>query len=314
MLLVTFFFLHFLVCSTTLKRICRQHGIKRWPSRKIKKVGHSLQKLQLVIDSVQGASGAFQIDSFYTNFPELASPNISGTSSFPTSKPSDHLKPSSMQREGANVIFSPQDTASKSSSSGSHSSSSSQCCSSRTQRHPPVSNVAGNEDLMVGEICEDGMLKRVRSEAELHASTQDNDKKLLPRSQSHKSLRDHQKNERVPNPTLLNNNSRVSQEGDLQRVKVTYGDEKTRFRMQNNWGLEDLLQEIARRFSIKDMEQYDIKYLDDDSEWVLLTCDADLEECIEICRSSESSTIKLSLHVSRHRLRSCLGGNTSYPS
>lgn len=240
------------VCPTTLKRICRQNGIQRWPSRTFKKVDHSLKKLQHVIDSVHNTSGSgtFQIGtSFYSNFPDL-SPKPSGI-------PTNHQKP-----EADRVFTSP-------STSCSQSSSSSQSYSSERhqhQHHPSKSNSKSSGS-------EDGMLKRVRSDVELN----------VPRSRRHKQS---------PSETV---------DAQTHRVKVQYGDDNIRLRMLKQWRFKDLADEIATRFNIDDMSRYDIKYLDDDSEWVLLTCDADLEECIDVFRSSEGDTIKLKLQGS-HKL------------
>ncbi|XVE94414.1 hypothetical protein REPUB_Repub02eG0006400 [Reevesia pubescens] len=285
------------VCPTTLKRICRQHGIKRWPSRQIKKVGHSLQKLQHVVDSVQGTSGAFHISAFYSNFPELASPKLSGNSSLSASRLNNQSEQTNIQPEGGNFL-SQADTSNSPSSSCSQSSSSSQSCSSGTHQ-PSKLNISGNEDLISGESSGDGELKRVRSDAELHALSQEGPK-LFPRSQNLRSLKEELISDSLQ-PTSKNT-SQIAQDLDAQRVKVTYGDEKIRFRMQSKWQLKDLLHEITRRFNIDDISRFDLTYLDDESEWVLLTCDADLEECIDVCRSSQGNTIKFSLQVSHHYL------------
>ncbi|XP_059278832.1 protein NLP4-like isoform X1 [Lycium ferocissimum] len=282
------------VCPTTLKRICRQHGIKRWPSRKIKKVGHSLQKIQRVIDSVQGASGTLQIESFYSNFPELQSPNASRLSPFADSKSNEH--PTALNTQ-------PNADASKSpSSSCSRSSSSSQCCSSGTKPQSHPLNIAGDEDPIVQEESVDNAVKRVKSEPELHLSSEA--LKTIPRSQSHACVAENPKSEN------LIKGPRISQE-EAPRVKVTHGEEKIRFRMQNSWKYSDLLREITRRFGIDDPSGLQLKYLDDDSEWVLLTCDADLEECIDVCMSSQNQMIKLILvRDSQHHFGSSFGSSS----
>uniref|UniRef100_A0A7N0ZW85 Uncharacterized protein n=1 Tax=Kalanchoe fedtschenkoi TaxID=63787 RepID=A0A7N0ZW85_KALFE len=288
------------VCPTTLKRICRNQGIKRWPSRKIKKVGHSLEKLQRVIDSVQGPSGTFQIGSFYSNFPELASPSCKSgiTNQFSASKLSTLPKSSTLQLEGN--ASSPPSTSLSPSSSCSQSSSSSHSCSSGRLDKTSSGNSTRSQDAAVKEKADEGVLKRMRSDAQLNEKGHD-DPKLLPRSRSHVTLCGTPDNESLPPLQKIS-----VKESDGTRVKVTYGDDKIRIRMQNHWQLQDLRQEIARRFHVEGSSEMQLKYLDDDSEWVLLTCDADWEECVDLCLSASSNTIKLSLHAPPHHLGSSL--------
>ncbi|CAH8357297.1 unnamed protein product [Eruca vesicaria subsp. sativa] len=221
------------VCPTTLKRACRQHGIQRWPSRKIKKVGHSLQKIQRVIDSVEGVSGPLPIGTFYASFPHLTSQE--------PSKEAKALPP----RPPLQLSKSPV-------SPYSHSSSSSQCCSSDTT----TTTTTNLSQADVGDVLTLSGLENI--------------------------------------PHLLSS----SQDDEFLRIKVSYGEDKIRFRMPNSRRLTDLLWEIGKRFSIDDMSMYDLKYLDEDNEWVLLTCDDDVEECVDVCRATPSHTIKLMLLVS----------------
>ncbi|KAL7125542.1 hypothetical protein ABFS83_14G124400 [Erythranthe nasuta] len=261
------------VCPTTLKRICRQHGITRWPSRKIKKVSHSLRKLQLVIDSVQGAEGSIKLSSFYNNYPNLVSPNLVQGSS--------HLQPSENQSDGNN-LSSP--SKSPPSSDGSHSSSSSLSCSTGAKQS---SSIPINGDALSAGKNGVMMLKRAQSDAELHEKCQEKEStKLLVRSYSHKIV-----------PSF--------------RVKVAFGEEKIRFGLQPQWGFRELQEEVLRRFNISNIGScVSLKYLDDDDEWVLLTCDDDLEECTYVHRSSKNRIIKLAVNQASYpNLGSSFGSN-----
>ncbi|CAA7020104.1 unnamed protein product [Microthlaspi erraticum] len=257
------------VCPTTLKRICRQHGIQRWPSRKIKKVGHSLQKIQRVIDSVEGVSGPLPIGSFYANFPHLAS-----SQSQEPSQQQQQAKPSPPPPPPP-----PLQAAKSPVSSYSHSSNSSQCCSSETQLNSGATTGPAQAD--VG-----GALKKTSSEIELQSSSLDETVLTLSSLEN--------------NPQGTQHLSSSQDDNDFLRIKVGYGEEKIRFRMRNSRRLADVLWEIGKRFNIEDMSRYDLKYLDEDNEWVLLTCDEDVDECVDVCRTTPNHTIKLLLQVSSH--------------
>ncbi|XP_010467467.1 PREDICTED: protein NLP1 [Camelina sativa] len=264
------------VCPTTLKRICRQYGIMRWPSRKIKKVGHSLKKLQLVMDSVQGAQGTIQLDSFYTSFPELNSPNMSSNGpSLKSNEQSSHLN-----AQTENGIMAEENTAPRSPSS------------SCTKSSGSSNNNENTANILVSEDA-DAALKRAQSEMELHQVNQE-ETNCPGRTQSHTTLKESPVLENLPpSPGSSNKSLRA---GGAIKVKATFGEARIRFTLLPSCGFRELQQEIARRFNIDDISWFDLKYLDDDKEWVLLTCEADLDECIDIYRLTQTQTIKISLN------------------
>lgn len=87
------------------------------------------------------------------------------------------------------------------------------------------------------------------------------------------------------------------------KVNAMFGDSKMRMSLKPHWGMADLRREIAKRFGfgfgMDDdalTSSFSLKYMDDDDEWVLLTCDADLEECIQVYKSSlYKETVRISV-------------------
>lgn len=267
------------VCPTTLKRICRQHGITRWPSRKIKKVGHSLRKLQLVIDSVQGAEGSIQIGSFYTSFPELSSAN--GVSE------STKINNDNSKFYSENGLLSNQGVTTTTSTSPfkSPTSSCSQTCNpTSNQSTAIINNNNNNDDIILMSENQSLIGAPIQVQGEARHFTHHPPIPISIPIQSLDAL-----------PPLPQTNSVWNTGSGSFRVKATFGDEKIRFSLQPNWGFRDLQMEIARRFNLNEISNIQLKYLDDAQEWVLLTCDADLEECKDINRSSQSRTVRLFL-------------------
>jgi len=266
-------------------------------------VDHSLRKLQLVIDSVQGAQGAIKLASFYANFPELNSPNIQPrVDQFSSLNLNDQPKQQPTTQPEGSMFGSGATTSSSPSTSSSQTSTSSHCFSNGPKISPPsTTNASGSKGASTAEDPS-GVLQKAKNEAQLQGSSKRELNQLLERSKSNKTLTEHPFLETLP--TLPVTNSWRSKGVGAFKAKATFGEETIRFTILPNMGFRDLQQEILKRFNLEDLSNICVKYLDDDKEWVLLTCDADLEECIDIHKSSGSHRIKLILSPA-----SSLGGS-----
>ncbi|KAF8685959.1 hypothetical protein HU200_043884 [Digitaria exilis] len=175
------------VCPTTMKRICRQHGISRWPFRKIAKANRSLDKIKRVFESVPGSSNP--------------------------------MAPSTP-------------------------------AAAASQQAPAVATAHRDHALP----CLSSALGMASSQGSCHAPPKD-------------------AAVRVP----LHG---VDATG-VVTVKASYRGDIIRFRVACSAGVATVKGEVAKRLGL-DAGEFDVKYLDDDNEWVLLSCDADFQECLDV--------------------------------
>lgn len=360
------------VCPTTMKRICRQHGISRWPSRKINKVNRSLSKLKRVIESVQGADGAFNLTSLATSSLPVAVGSVCRPSSLsephqqghPGSAPS-HDFPGEKNESSPPNGFEHDDKAETSNElpvgrigedgflpgEGSHRSkigggsreestgtptSHGSCQGSPCIRNgsSPLNELVISPSLVqnmrvggsVGFTCqplgEINLSAGFSADAFVSVEPQEPFGGMLieDAGSSHdlpnlcsaaEALFDEcvpeyswndlpRSDDAIPKePMVVATETMPCFSAKLElktiTIKATYREDIIRFRLPLDSGIDRLREEIAKRLKLE-LGTFEIKYLDDDNEWVLIACDADLHECVDVSKSSGSNLIRLVVH------------------
>ncbi|CAM6050620.1 unnamed protein product [Sphagnum compactum] len=312
------------VCPTTLKRICRQHGISRWPSRKINKVSRSLKKLQGVIDSVPVADGTLCINPHSA---DLVSANVAPAimmqaqeqEEVPAGKrnlsqscsvpPLNHCDTNTdtdqpLALKDAPLSFQAVHVSNKQSAGTGVESL------KHSDENSGESTGAGHDSTNSesGQRCSALLSKHESADASLTAEepiitagartdmpAQNSPALAMGKGSSNRSL-----HERSPGQSLFSKFVGVKR----VTVKATLGSDTVRFKLPLDAGYLELRRAISSKLELEEQTLH-LKYLDDEDEWMLLNSDADLMECIEVMQTRGAHIIKLMVHI-KH-----LGENTS---
>ncbi|XP_015085099.1 protein NLP9-like [Solanum pennellii] len=337
------------VCPTTLKRICRQYGISRWPSRKISKVNRSLVKIRTVLQSVQGIEGGLKFDTVtggivaatsilqdFDSQKSMLSPckDVSIKSSeflfqdATSALQTDNHDPLVKMEEDLNVDGNQLPESSHFSPSSfrvgdkPNSSLSGVCHGSKLAALDRRSSLPANPDTMPCtssgnvsldsfhscglntsnlkldnsgcrfiSLCPDSMAKTDDVEEKMKGSIEvDGDDGVMEHNKvSSSGVTDLSNTSRS---TMNGSSSSSHSSGERKHttaedggsqitVKASYMKDKIRFKFESSAGCFQLYEEVAKRFKLQ-IGTFQLHYLDDEEEWVMLVNDADLNECLEI--------------------------------
>ncbi|KAF3621143.1 Protein NLP9 [Capsicum annuum] len=354
------------VCPTTLKRICRQHGISRWPSRKINKVNRSLKKIQTVLESVQGVEGGLKFDpttgglvpagsviedfdtrkNIFFPFEDVSIKNPTSVFQDVVSVPStsaNNKENSMVKMEGDSYIDGNQLSQSNdinTLSGGDKSAVMSRFCyqpklvaleSSRPTSLNAIP-LTDSENVSLGSFlakqgcrrwglnydtldnfdrhftsrCSFAKAVGGDTDNKIKRDTEiDGDGGVIEHNQASSSAMTDSSN---GSGSMMNGSSSSSRSrggaekysmvelncgdsGSTITVKATYKEDTIRFKFELSAGCLQLYEEVAKRFKLQ-TGTFQLKYLDDEAEWVMLVNDADLHECLQILDFVGGRTLK----------------------
>ncbi|KAK4566549.1 hypothetical protein RGQ29_002710 [Quercus rubra] len=286
-----------IVCPTTLKRICRQHGISRWPSRKINKVNRSLRKIQTVLDSVQGCEGGLKFDPNTGEFMAAGS-IIQETVSQKSLFPDKNLCVNNAELATQNAVSVP-------SAPGFDGMSSlikleeDDCSMGLNQVAPSrdslklensdclfvsLSSLAAGDDIDTGIDVDDGIVEHNQPSSSGMTDSSNGSSSMMRGSSSSSQSFEEQKYSKVKT-SCVDSGSKII-------VKATYREDTIRFKFEPSAGCFQLYEEVGKRFKLQN-GTFQLKYLDDEEEWVMLVSDSDLQECLEILDDIGTRSVKL---------------------
>ncbi|KAJ9189010.1 hypothetical protein P3X46_000353 [Hevea brasiliensis] len=319
------------VCPTTLKRICRQHGISRWPSRKINKVNSSLKKIQTVVNSVQGVEGGLKFDpttggfvaassivqefdspkSFLFSDRNLPAKNSESATEDAVSVPPAPCIHGKVEEEDIPVIDCSEDSKSISTDAGICQSLGSGPWASMENASMfgrggkgslnPGSMKLENSDthLVSRSLCSwgaaedldtkmegvDGMVEHNQPTCSSITESSNDTGSMIHGSTSSSTSLEWGEHSKV----------KYDDGGSKITVKATYKEDIIRFKFKPSVGCFQLYEEVAKRFKLQN-GAFQLKYLDDEQEWVMLVSDSDLQECVEILDYVGTRSVKFLVH------------------